>query len=175
MPTEAIGAIKQDWWQEAWLNSTASTTKKLSVPWKGSTRLEVSTRSQHAGRWISNNSISRLHSCTMTLKKKSLWVSLPATMMKRSVSASWSANCAAWKRPHAIRTKGSPIRRTNFDEARLILTIYIDYGLIATVDANKITLLLQELRKEFEITTDAADMFLGLQVEQESSGAIFLH
>lgn len=60
-------------------------------------------------------------------------------------------------------------------ESRLILAIYIDDGLIAATDESQITSLLQELRKEFEITTDMADVFLGLQIERQASGAIFLH
>lgn len=56
-------------------------------------------------------------------------------------------------------------------ESRLILAIYIDDRLIVS-DEKKIDSLLQELRKEFETV---ADMFLGLQIEQQASGAIFLH
>lgn len=54
-------------------------------------------------------------------------------------------------------------------------TIYIDDWLIAAVNQLQINSLLQELRKEFEITTDAMDMFRGLQIEQQSSGGIFWH
>lgn len=57
----------------------------------------------------------------------------------------------------------------------MILAIYINDGLIASADKKKIDSLLQELRKEFEITIDVGDMFLGLQIEQQTTGAIFLH
>ncbi|KMQ94006.1 integrase core domain protein [Lasius niger] len=60
-------------------------------------------------------------------------------------------------------------------ESRLILAIYINDGLIAAAEENRINSLLQELRKEFEITTNVADIFLGLQIEQQANGAIFLH
>lgn len=35
--------------------------------------------------------------------------------------------------------------------------------------------MLNELRREFKITSDKADMFLGLQIEREKDGSILLH
>lgn len=58
---------------------------------------------------------------------------------------------------------------------RLILAIYIDDGLIVSSDEKKIKNVLRELQKKHEVKTNVANMFLGLQIEQKSNGAIFLH
>lgn len=58
---------------------------------------------------------------------------------------------------------------------RLILAIYIDDGLVACKDKKLIDKLLAGLRKEFEITSSEANIFLGLQIERGENGSIFVH
>lgn len=57
----------------------------------------------------------------------------------------------------------------------LILAIYIDDGLVAARDPSLIDKLLEELKNEFEITHNEANLFLGLHIEREADGSIFLH
>ena len=63
----------------------------------------------------------------------------------------------------------------NNNQKKLILAIYIDDGLIAAENQESIDELLKELEQEFDITTDQAGMFLGLQIEQQKDGSILLH
>lgn len=60
-------------------------------------------------------------------------------------------------------------------EKRLILAIYIDDGLVASNDKKLIKKLLTGLRREFEITSNEANLFLRLQIERAGDGSIFLH
>ena len=57
---------------------------------------------------------------------------------------------------------------------RLILAIYIDDGLISATNQSSIKKLLAELRKEFEITSNGINTYLGLQIERLADGSIFL-
>ncbi|KMQ90226.1 retrovirus-related pol polyprotein from transposon tnt 1-94 [Lasius niger] len=58
---------------------------------------------------------------------------------------------------------------------KLILAIYIDDGLIVAQDQISINKLLSELEAKFEITHHNTNMFLGIHIERETDGSIFLH
>ena len=57
----------------------------------------------------------------------------------------------------------------------MILAIYIDDGLISATNQSSIKKLLAELRKEFEITSNGINTYLGLQIKRLADGFIFLH
>lgn len=63
---------------------------------------------------------------------------------------------------------------TNRDvDNQLILTSI--QSLIAAVKQDAITQLLNELQKEFDITSNELSMYLGLQIERLPDGSIFMH
>lgn len=57
----------------------------------------------------------------------------------------------------------------------LILAVYIDDGLVVARDSTLINKFLGELKNEFEITYSEVGLFLGLHIEGEADGSIFLH
>ena len=52
------------------------------------------------------------------------------------------------------------------NQDRLILAIHIDDGLINATNQSSIKKLLAELRKEFEVTSNEINTYLGLQIER---------
>lgn len=55
------------------------------------------------------------------------------------------------------------------------MSIYIDDGLIIAEEEGMIAEFLSELSQEFQITSDKASMFLGMQIEHAEDGSILLH
>ena len=53
--------------------------------------------------------------------------------------------------------------------------IHIDDELISATNQSSIKKLLAELRKEFEITSNKINTYLGLLIEQLADGSTFLH
>jgi hypothetical protein len=61
------------------------------------------------------------------------------------------------------------------EKNKILLAIYIDDGLIIAEGREQINKILDELQKEFEITHNKVNLFLGLQIEQFPTGNIFVH
>lgn len=59
--------------------------------------------------------------------------------------------------------------------SKIILAIYIDDGLVAAANKEDIELLLNYLKKEFEITSGPLDCFLGLEIKRFADGAIHVN
>lgn len=57
----------------------------------------------------------------------------------------------------------------------IILAIHVDDGLIVGEDANEINRVILHLREKFEIKDTNVDCFLGLEINKNSDGSIFLH
>jgi tetrahydromethanopterin S-methyltransferase subunit G len=53
------------------------------------------------------------------------------------------------------------------EKNKILLAIYIDDELIIAEDRDQINKILDELQKEFEITHNEVNLFLGLQIERE--------
>lgn len=56
----------------------------------------------------------------------------------------------------------------------LLVSIYIDDGLVAGIDEETVNDFLCALEKEFDITSGDADTYLGLQIERQNDGSILL-
>lgn len=65
------------------------------------------------------------------------------------------------------------ISQTN--AGRIFLAIYIDDGLVVATDEKLIGPLLAHLRQEFEVKVFDTKQFLGLEINRNKDGAIFLH
>lgn len=91
----------------------------------------------------------------------------------------WTVACMVWNKPLDAGTSSRftivlskfGFYPTNADPCvfingdannQLILTIHIDDGMIAAVKQNTITQLLDELRREFDITSSKIGTYLGL-------------
>ncbi|XP_031371180.1 uncharacterized protein LOC116186855 [Apis dorsata] len=64
------------------------------------------------------------------------------------------------------------------DRDRLIPAIHVDDGLINNNNCNKLVIYkknLVELHKEFEVTSNEINTYLGLQIERLADSSIFLH
>jgi hypothetical protein len=60
------------------------------------------------------------------------------------------------------------------EKRKILLAIYIDDGPIIAEDREQINKILSELQKEFEITHNEVNMFLGLQIERFTTRNIFV-
>lgn len=58
----------------------------------------------------------------------------------------------------------------NQEGNKLILALYVDDGLVAATDPGELETFLEELRREFKITTKDASYFLGLEIKANESG-----
>lgn len=58
---------------------------------------------------------------------------------------------------------------------KLLVTIYVDDGLVAASDNQIIEQFLEELRREFKITVGSLDCFLGMEIQRNNDGSIFVH
>lgn len=56
----------------------------------------------------------------------------------------------------------------------LLVSIYVDDGLVAGIDEETVNDFLCALEKEFDITSGDADTYLGLQIERQNDGSILL-
>ena len=56
------------------------------------------------------------------------------------------------------------MRREN--DKIIIMALYVDDGLVAATDHQELKIFLQDLSKEFKITSQKASYFLGLEIEQ---------
>ena len=62
------------------------------------------------------------------------------------------------------------------DGHKMLLTIYVDDGLIAGTNLKQIDQFLYKLQSEFKITvSDSLDCFLGMQIERQKDESIFVH
>lgn len=56
-------------------------------------------------------------------------------------------------------------------EGRIVIVIlYVDDGLVVTIDLQDLESFFQQLKAEFKVTTTAADYFLGFQIERNEDG-----
>ena len=73
-------------------------------------------------------------------------------------------------------TSADPCVLTSHNDGEtLILSIYIDGGLVTSTSETKISDLLQHLAVALEITTALLGLFLGMEVEHYPDGSIFAH
>ena len=57
----------------------------------------------------------------------------------------------------------------------LILLIYVDGGIIASRNKNKVSALIKYLEQNFEIKTDKLNVFLGIEINRFSNGAMLIN
>lgn len=61
------------------------------------------------------------------------------------------------------------------NEEKFILALYIDDGMIASTNKDKIKSFLDYLANEFEITVSPLDTFLGVQIKRHADGSLFIN
>lgn len=65
-----------------------------------------------------------------------------------------------------VRTRG---------KEKIILTLYVDDGLMASSSEKEANCFLEEMRARFKITVKPASYFLGMEIKRNSDGSILLH
>lgn len=61
------------------------------------------------------------------------------------------------------------------DEKSIYLIVYVDDGIIASVDEQAVKQFLEKLKSEFSVVIGVANYFLGMQIECLEDGDIFVH
>lgn len=57
----------------------------------------------------------------------------------------------------------------------VIIALHVDDGLVAADDENQIDELINQLNEQFEVKASGVGCFLGIQIEQDKDGSIFIH
>ena len=61
------------------------------------------------------------------------------------------------------------------DARELFVAIYVDDGLIVGTDEKDVSNFVDVLKREFKITENKAECFLGLQIVRQEDGSLFIH
>lgn len=94
----------------------------------------------------------------------------------KQASRCWNQRLTSFlKKFHLKPSDADPCLFYSANEERLIVAVYIDDGIVVGKNQKLIDFLLKSLKKEFEITFSDPETFIGLQIEKNQDGSIFVH
>ena len=57
----------------------------------------------------------------------------------------------------------------------VFFALYVDDGLVAAATEEKLTAIISEMKRHFQVTVGEAEFFVGLQIERQPDGGVFIH